>query len=426
MTIARSHETDYVLCQLHFDDSWGSAMTALPLLVSPDDHIQAPAHLWQERLPARVRESGPRIERLRGIAHLGTGNIAFEDRADGHVADVWHYDGRRIPLVRIAAAAGISRADVDARPVTFDDMRKGCWDPAARLADMDTAGIEASVCYPNMFVRFCGQTFSLAKDKDLALLCIQAYNDFVHDEWCAGSHGRLVPMGIVPLWDADLATAEAKRLAGLGFRSITFSEAPHLLGLPSIHSGFWNGFFAECESSELVLSLHIGTGAFPALAPDGPGAVPNVIASFNAGYTLTDWLFSGHLVRHPNLKIVLAESQLGWIPYVLSRADFVWKEMSGAGFVDVDKSAMREPPSFYFRRNVWATFFRDPVGLEMIDKIGVDQVLYETDYPHTDTMWPNCYDVAVEMTSGLSHDDAAKVMAENSRRLFRIDVTTPR
>ena len=171
------------------------------------------------------------------------------------------------------------------------------------------------------------------------------------------------------------------------------------------------------------MSLHIGTGGFPALAKDSPGAVPNVIASFNACYALVDWLFSGHLARYPQLKICLAESQLGWIPYVLSRADFVWREMRGEGFSDVDKGVMPEPPSFYFGRNVWCTFFRDPVGLAMLDQIGVDRVLYETDYPHTDTSWPDCLQVGEEMTNHLSEEDAERVLAGNARELFRIAVS---
>jgi len=398
-------------------------MTALPRIVSPDDHVQAPAHVWQDRLPAALRDRGPRIERLRGRADLGHGDIRFVDDPDGHLADVWHYDGKRIPLVRIAAAAGVPRSKVDGRPITYDDMRKGFYDPVARLADMDQAGIEASVCYPNMFVRFCGQTFSLAEDKDLALACIRAYNDFIVEEWCAGSDGRLVPMGIVPLWDADLAVAEVERLAALDFRSITFSEAPHLLGLPSIHSGVWNRLFATCADHGLVLSLHIGTGGFPALAKDSPGAVPNVIASFNAGYALTDWLFSGHFARFPELKVCMAESQLGWIPYVLSRADFVWNELRGEGFSDVDKGAMPHPPSHYFRQNVWCTFFRDPVGLRMLDDIGIDRVLYETDYPHTDTSWPDCLAVATEMTAHLDDRSTERILAGNARDLFRIEVS---
>jgi predicted TIM-barrel fold metal-dependent hydrolase len=301
-------------------------------------------------------------------------------------------------------------------------MHKACYDPVARLAAMDQAGIEASVCFPNMFVRFCGQTFSLAQDKDLALACIRAYNDFIHEEWCAGSNGRLVPMGIVPLWDPELAVAEVRRLAALGFRSITFSEAPHLLGLPSIFSGHWDRLFAECAAGGLVLSLHIGTGGFPMLAKDMAGAVPNVMASFNAGYSLTDWLFCGLLPRLPDLKIVLAESQLGWIPYVLSRADFVWKEMRGEGFTDITDDKMPHPPSHYFRQNIWCTFFRDPVGLTLLDDIGVDNVMYETDFPHTDSSWPTSHEVATEMTARLSDADAAKVVAETARALFRVEV----
>ena len=399
-------------------------MGTLPRLVSPDDHVQVPAHVFTDRVPARYRDAAPRIERLRGVADLGTGDIRFVEREGGHLADVWHYDDKRIPLVRIAAAAGYPCSEIDGRPVTYDDMHKACYDPLARPAAMDQAGIDASVCYPNMFVRFCGQTFSLAKDKDLALACIRAYNDFIHEEWCAGSNGRLVPMGIVPLWDADLAVVEASRLAGLGFRSITFSEAPHLLGLPSIFSGSWDRLFAECAAGGLVLSLHIGTGAFAMLAKDMPGAVPNVMASFNAGYTLADWLFCGLLPKLPDLKIVLAESQLAWVPYVLSRADFVWKEMRGEGFTDITNDKMPHPPSHYFAQNIWCTSFRDPVGLTLLDHIGVDNVMYETDFPHTDSSWPTSHEVATEMTAGLSDADAAKVVAETARALFRVETST--
>lgn len=394
----------------------------IPRVISPDDHIQEPAHAWQSRLPSRMRERGPRIERLRGEVALNAGDLGFVETDDGHVADVWNYDGKRIPIVRIAAAVGMPREEVDARPVTFDDLRKGCYDPAARLADMDVAGIDASVCYPNMFVRFCGQTFSLGRDKELGLASITAYNDFVIEEWCAGSGGRLVPMGIVPLWDIELAVAEARRLADLDFRSVTFSEAPHLLGLPSIHSGYWDPLFDTCAATEMVVSLHIGTGGFPMLAPDGPAAIPNVMASFNAGYTLTNLLFSGVFARFPALKVCLAESQLGWIPYVLSRADFVWDEMSGSGWTGIDRATMPHPPSYYFGENIWVTFFRDPVGLQLIEQTGVDRVLYETDYPHTDSEWPNCQEVAADMTKHLSRADAAAVVAENARALFRIEI----
>ncbi|MGA9278696.1 amidohydrolase family protein [Ilumatobacter sp.] len=380
--------------------------------------------MWQDRVPQKFRDAAPRIERLRGTVDLGMGDLRFIERDEAPLADVWHYDGRRIPLVRIAAASGYDRSEIDGRAVTYDDMHKACYDPAARLAAMDQAGIEASVCFPNMFERFCGQTFSFAQDKELALLCIRAYNDYVIEEWCAGSHGRLVPMGIVPLWDVDLAVAETERLAGLGFRSITFSEAPHLLGLPSIHSHHWDPLFAACQDAQIVVSLHIGTGGFPMLAKDGPGSIPNVMASFNAGYALADWLLSGLLAKFADLKIVLAESQLAWVPYVLSRADFVWNEMRGANFTDIDTSQMPEPPSFYFHRNVFLTFFRDPVGLTLLDQLGADNVLYETDFPHSDSSWPTSRSVATEMTADLAEADARKIVADNARALFRVQTTS--
>jgi predicted TIM-barrel fold metal-dependent hydrolase len=393
-----------------------------PKIISPDDHLQAPAHVWTDRLPARLRERGPVVKRQQGAAVIGPGYIMFEEREGGRWADVWHFEDLRIPIVRIAAASGAPRSEIDGRPVTYEEIHPACYDQKARLAAMDEAGVAASVCYPNMEVRFCGQTFSLANDKELALACIRAYNDFVHEEWCAGSGGRLVGMGIVPLWDVELAAAEARRVAALGFRSITFSEGPHLLGLPSIFSGYWDPFFAECEACELVLSLHIGTGAFAMLAPDMAGAVPNVVASFNSGYTLTDWLFSGLLQKYAGLKIVLAESQLAWVPYILSRADFVWKEMRGEGFTNISNDKMPHPPSHYFQQNIWLTFFRDPVGLTLLDHIGVDKVMYEVDFPHTDSSWPTSFDTAQEMTSHMSAADQAKVMAENARSLFRIEL----
>jgi predicted TIM-barrel fold metal-dependent hydrolase len=169
------------------------------------------------------------------------------------------------------------------------------------------------------------------------------------------------------------------------------------------------------------MSLHIGTGGFPMLAPDSAGAVPNVMASFNAGYTLTDWLFSGLLQRYPEVRVVLAESQLAWVPYVLSRADFVWQEMRGEGFTDISADTMPVPPSEYFRRNINLTFFRDPVGLALLDHLGVDNIMYEVDFPHTDTSWPTSYDTAAEMVRDLPDGDAAKIVAGNARRLFRID-----
>ena len=171
------------------------------------------------------------------------------------------------------------------------------------------------------------------------------------------------------------------------------------------------------------MSLHIGTGGFPALAKDSPGAVPNVMASFNAGYALTDWLFSGHFARFPRAedlpgRVAARMDPLRAVPGRLRVA----RRCAARASATSTRAPCREPPSFYFGRNVWCTFFRDPVGLQMLDQIGVDRVLYETDYPHTDTSWPDCLEVGDEMTSHLSADGAPSgSLAGNARDLFRIE-----
>jgi predicted TIM-barrel fold metal-dependent hydrolase len=396
-------------------------MFKLPLLVSPDDHVESPAHTWKDRLPKKYLEAGPRVVRLRGRADLLNKNRFIED-PDGHPTDVWFYEDTQTALIRAANSAGWNRLEVGALPTTFDEIRNACYEPKARLVDMDTAGIAASVCYPNMFVDFCGQRFSLGKDKALGFACIQAYNDFIVEEWSAGSGGRLVPMGLVPLWDADLAAGEVQRLADRGVTTISFSEAPHLLGLPSIFSGFWEPLLRACNETRMVMSLHVGTGGFPAIAKDSPAAIYHNAAALASGNALLDWLFSGAFSRYPDLKICMAESQIGWIPYVLHRADWVYEEMAGEGFTDIDKSATPYPPSYYFKHHVFVAFFRDPVGLGLLDQIGVDNVMFETDYPHQDTMWPECHSSAAEMVAGLEPGVASKILAENASRLFRIEL----
>lgn len=402
-------------------------MNERPRLISPDDHLQCPPHVWQTRLPATLREQGPYIRRLRGTAYdAGGGNFRFTEDENGVLGDVWHYDGKQIPIVKIAAAAGFfPRRDVKFGPNTYDEIREGCYDPKARLADMDEAGILASANYPNMFVMFAGETFSFAQDKTLALACIRAYNDYVLEEWCAGSNGRMIPMGILPLWDIGLAVAEAERLAKVGFKTISFLEAPHRNGLPSVSSKYWDPLFQVLADAEMVLSLHIGTSPMTLAAKDAPAAVPHIGASLYVQHSLMEYLYSAVFVRIPHLKVCFAESQLGLVPYTLDRCDYIWEEIVIDGVAQVDKHALPEKPSEYFRRNCYVCYFRDPVGLQMTDFIGVDNILFETDYPHLDTEWPNCLAKGREMVAHLSVEDQDKILFENARKLFRVEIKEP-
>jgi predicted TIM-barrel fold metal-dependent hydrolase len=393
-------------------------MTSVPRIVSPDDHVVEPTDLWTSRLALRFLERGPRIERQRiGGMSIRSGAMEFETNEDGDPCDVWCFEDLRVPTFRPSAAAGTPRHEVRMVPITYEDMRPGCYDPAARLVDMDTGGIEASMCFPNMFVRFCGQTFMEAKDRELGHACVEAYNDFMVEQWSAGSDGRLVPCTILPLWDVELCVREMSRNIERGVRAVTFPEIPPYLGLPSIHSGEWDPFFSLCEDAGVVLALHIGSGSkLPTTSPDAPGAVVNTLTQLNAALALTDWLFSGKLVTHPGLKLYLGESQIGWIPFILERADAVWD--IHRSWTEVTGTLVPERPSSYFTRNFFVSFFDDAHGIASLDTIGADTVMYETDYPHADTTWPECQEAIAAQLEGLDDETVDKIVRGNASRML--------
>jgi predicted TIM-barrel fold metal-dependent hydrolase len=394
----------------------------LPKIISVDDHVVEPPHLWQTWLPEKFRERGPRSER-RGIGtmrHIGGGAYEQTFDPDGPQADCWVYEDLVYINKRHVAAVGFDRDDMTMSPITYDEMRPGCYEPKARLEDMDLNHVEASLSFPT-FPRFCGQTFAEAKDKELAEACVRAYNDWMVEEWCGDSGGRLIPLTIIPLWDAGLAAAEVRRNAERGVRAVCFSEIPSHLGLPSIHSGEWEPFITACEDTETVICMHIGSSSrMPATSGDAPVAVAATLSFNNAMASLADWLFSGILVRHPRLTLAYSEGQIGWLPYALERADDVWLEhRAWAGVKDL----VPEPPSTYFRRQVYGCFFRDRHGLESLDSIGVDNVTFETDYPHTDSTWPHTKKVAEEMMAGLDADTVYKIVRGNAIRMLQLDLT---
>jgi predicted TIM-barrel fold metal-dependent hydrolase len=300
------------------------------------------------------------------------------------------------------------------------DMRKGCWDQKARLEDMDVNHVEASLAFPS-FPRFCGQTFAERKDLVLGDLCVKAYNDWMIDEWCAGTNGRLIPLIIVQLWDAELAAAEVRRNAERGCRAVTFSEIPPFLGFKSIHDadGYWDPFLRACEETGTVINMHIGSSSkMPSTSADAPAAVSSTLTYMNAAMSLTDWLMSGVFERFPNLTIAYSEGQIGWIPYVLERADKVWEDNRAWGGV-ADK--VKRPPSEYYFEHIYGCFFDDPHGLKNIDAVGEDNITFETDYPHSDSTWPHTKKVAEEIMKDLTQEQVNKVCRGNAIKMLQLD-----
>jgi predicted TIM-barrel fold metal-dependent hydrolase len=399
-------------------------MVEIPRIISVDDHVIEPTDVWTKRLPASYQEVGPRVVRkkLKGMSYVG-GNFSWEEATegeDGFWCDWWFVEDLRYPLTRLSAAAGYPRDEVTVTPITMDDMRPGCWNQTDRIADMDVNHVEASLCFPS-FPRFCGQTFYERKDRTLGDLCVKAYNDWMLDEWCAGTDGRLIPLIIVQLWDAELAAAEVRRNAEKGCRAITFSEIPPFLGLPSIHDKdrFWDPLLQACEETGTVINMHIGSSSkMPSTSSDAPAAVGSTLTYMNAAMSLTDWLLSGTFERFPDLKIAYSEGQIGWIPYVLERADKVWEDNRGWGGVS---DLVRHKPSEYYFSNIYGCFFDDPHGLKNLDAVGEDNVTFETDYPHSDSTWPHTKKVAEEIMQDLTQEQVDKICRGNAIKMLGLD-----
>ncbi len=251
--------------------------------ISVDDHLIEPPHLWQSRLPTKFRDVGPRVIELEGGGQAWT----FEDQ-----------------VVRTARGNTRTRPEFDQSPhgfARFDEMRPGCYDPKARLAVMDLDGVWAQLDFPD-FSRFAGHRFIGCTDKELANACIQAYNDFLVDEWCAADPQRLHAVAVLPLWDVAGAVAEVERVATSGVKAIAFSENPTTLGLPSVYTDHWEPLWAAIAETGLPICLHIGSSSkLLRTSPDAPDPVGLAFVGANSMMACADWLFSGTLehIRDP-------------------------------------------------------------------------------------------------------------------------------
>src|SRR5262245_23790380 len=397
-------------------------MSDIPRIISVDDHVVEPPDLWSARLPEKYRERGPRVERDKAKFSFIGGVFSYERGVDdGEWCDFWIYDDLVYPFPKLSAAIGFP--DLDNTPVTFDDIRPGCWKQDERLRDMADNHVDASICFPNVLPRFAGQTFMERPDKDLALECVKVYNDWMIDEWCAGEGtSKLIPLTIVPLWDADLAAAEVRRCADKGSHAVAFSENPYPLGLPSVHDKdrFWDPFFAALQETDTTLCMHIGSSSkMPSTSPDSPFIVSSTLTFSNAMGSMCDYIFGGVLDRFPTLKLAYSEGQVGWAPYVIERADKLWEERAANSF----GSSLPHPPSSYIPGRIYFCIFDDEVGLANRNVVGMEQITFEVDYPHADSTFPNTKETAQLICDKAGLDDRERylLMRGNAIKAFGLE-----
>ncbi len=392
----------------------------LPNMISVDDHVMEPKELWQEQLPASLRERGPRTVREKVKLSFKGGHYGFERNAeDGQWCDVWLFDDLVTPTGLLHAPAGVPRDEQRNIPAVYEDFRDGTWDQTARLADMDLNHVDAAINYPNIFPRFAGQGFLERSDKELALMCLRIYNDWMIEDWCAGAgKGRLIPLTLVPLWDPALAAEEVRRCAAKGSYAIAFSENVAKLGQPSLYTGAWDVLWEACQETDTSVSMHIGSSSsMPTTSDDAPLATSMSMYAQNAQGSLCDWVFSGSLERFPDITIAYAESQVGWMPFQLERMDAVWRD--GRGDVDNVKTL----PSEQVKGRVYGCVFDDLHGLINRDAVGTDHILWETDYPHSDGTFPHSRKIAHELftAAGMNAQECRMVLRSNAVKAYGLD-----
>jgi predicted TIM-barrel fold metal-dependent hydrolase len=338
--------------------------------------------------------------------------------------DWWIYEGKKAGNFALNAVAGKPREEFGLEPRTYDDMRPGCHDIHERVKDMDIEGVWAEVAFPNM-PGFAGRVFEESTDMELALACTRAYNDWILDEWCAAVPGRQIPVVILPYWDIDASVKELQRTAEKGARSYSFLELPHMRGFPSYHTDHWDPLLAATQEANMAISVHFGsTGASDMIPPEGGhGGGVNInritVMGLNSAFAMTQMLTSKMFLKFPKLRFALSEGGIGWMPYLLERIDYVWDRHRW--YNDINREI---PPSELFKDHIFGCFIYDDAGIEARHRIGVDQIMFESDYPHSDSNWPHTRKMLAASLTDVPDDEARKIVELNARRVYNWPRTT--
>src|SRR5579872_3511249 len=259
-------------------------------VISVDDHLIEPPDLFEGRMPAALADRAPRV-------------VEFENGSQA-----WTYEDNLFPNVGLNAVVGRPKDQWSMDPARFDEMRRGCWDIHARIADMDVAGIWASLCFPSLIAGFAGAVFSKSKDPELGLACVRAWNDWHHEVWAGTYPERIIPLQILWLADPEIAAEEVRRNAARGFKAVSFAENPVNLKLPSVHTDHWDPFLAACEETGTVVCLHTGSAGWTAAqSPGAPLELYTTLFPVNALAAAADWLWARVPLRFPGLRIALSE-----------------------------------------------------------------------------------------------------------------------
>lgn len=370
-------------------------------VISVDDHIVEPPDTFAGRVPRQFADRAPKVV----------------DTEQG--GQTWVYDGRQLPNVGFNAVVGRPVAEYGFEPVRFDEMRRGAWDIHERVRDMDLNGIYASLNFPSFLPGFAGQRLQqVTPDRELAMAAVRAWNDWHLEVWAGSYPDRIIPCQLPWLLDPAVGAKMIYENAERGFHAVTFSENPAMLGLPSIHSGHWDPMMAACAETGTVVNLHIGSsGSSPSTTDDAPPDVAGVLFFAYAISAAVDWLYSGLPSRFPDLKICLSEGGIGWVAGLLDRLDHMLSYHAMYGTWQAIGESLT--PAEVFTRNFWFCAVEDKSSFAQRDRIGVDNIMLEADYPHCDSTWPHTQQTVHEQIGELPRDVIRKFTWENASRLYQ-------
>jgi predicted TIM-barrel fold metal-dependent hydrolase len=368
------------------------------VLVSVDDHVVEPPDMFEQHLPERYKELAPRVV----------------TNANGD--DVWLYEGQELPNIGLNAVAGKPPEEYGIEPTSFAEMRPGCWDIDARVADMDANGVLGSMCFPS-FPQFCGQLFSRTEDRTVALAMLRAYNDWHIDQWCGSAPGRFIPLSLPPIWDPELMADEVRRVAAKGCHAVTFSENPEKLGWPSFHNEHWDPFWRAVSDEGTIVCLHIGSSSqLTITSVEAPINVMITLQPMNIVQAAADILWSRVMTEFPGVTFALSEGGVGWIPYFLERCDYVYEHHQAWTGQDLPKR-----PSELFRERFVTCFIDDAAGVKNRHDVGLEMMTWECDYPHSDSTWPHSPERLAASLEGVPDDEVDALTHGNAVRLFGFD-----
>jgi len=382
-------------------------------VIDTDSHVVEPADLWTSRVAAKWGDLVP--------------HVLWDDKAG---EDAWFIGDERVAPASSAAQAGWREYPPD-HPPRLSEAEPETWEVNQRLAYMDRMGIHAQALYPNVAMFNANRLASLV-DQDLQLAVVRAYNDW-QTEWSAPAPDRLLPMASLPFWDIDATVAEMARCAEAGHRGVVFTQDPAFFGQPMLADRHWDPMWSAAEQLGLPINFHIGSSDTALLATTGhpdSGKHANYASigvSFFMGNarTLAQLICSGICHRFPDLKFVSVESGIGWIPFAMDALDWQWDNCG----VAVEHPEYDLRPSEYFRRQIFGCFWFERAALPYaIERLGPDNILYETDFPHPTSMSPGPATSAIEpkafieeVFAGIDRVDARKILHDNAARLYRLD-----